>query len=246
VTDGVLHTACLPRSLSCCSPAQLLRNAVSGPEEVQRFWYLAFYGGLFLASLGVLFAPFPQAVYLFAGLSLLLFGVGGIVRCLKRSSVRDYLTGLYSRIFFFEEWLPREVKRQKRSRGSIAFAMLDVDGLKDINDAKGHHAGDELLKTFARVISENIRGEDIAVRFGGDEVLLAFPGGTKEGAIKALERIAEALSRFPFSFSFGVSEWKGEGEVEEAIKVADQRMYEAKKAKRNAEEKGSLRFFCVL
>lgn len=42
----------------------------------KRFWYLAFYGGLFLASLGVLFAPFPQAVYLFAGLSLLLFGVG--------------------------------------------------------------------------------------------------------------------------------------------------------------------------
>lgn len=212
----------------------------------ERFWYLAFYGGLFLASLGVLFAPFPQAVCLFAGLSLLLFGVGGVVRCLKRSSVRDYLTGLYSRTFFFEEWLPREVKRQKRSGGSIAFAMLDVDGLKEVNDTRGHHAGDELLKTLARVILENIRGEDIAVRFGGDEVLLAFPGGTEEGATRALERIAGALSRFPFSFSFGVSEWEGEGDVEEAIKVADQKMYKAKKAKGNTEEKNTLCFFCVL
>jgi diguanylate cyclase (GGDEF)-like protein len=202
--------------------------------------------GFFLLLWECFLPPFLRLCTSLRGYRFFFLEWGGIVRCLKRSSVRDYLTGLYSRIFFFEEWLPREVKRQKRSRGSIAFAMLDVDGLKDINDAKGHHAGDELLKTFARVISENIRGEDIAVRFGGDEVLLAFPGGTKEGAIKALERIAEALSRFPFSFSFGVSEWKGEGEVEEAIKVADQRMYEAKKAKRNAEEKGSLRFFCVL
>ncbi|MBC7218397.1 MAG: diguanylate cyclase, partial [Candidatus Caldatribacterium sp.] len=199
----------------------------------ERVWYLAFYGGLALASLGILIAPFPEAFLLFAGLSLFLFGVGGIVRYFKRSSIRDYLTGLYSRVYFFEEWLPREVKRQNRSGGSIAFAMIDIDGLKRVNDQSGHHAGDRLLQRFASVVLCSIRREDAAVRFGGDEILLAFPGGQEEGVRKALRRIEEALPDIPFSW--GVSVWEGKGDPEEAIRTADCRMYERKRAKKNGE-----------
>lgn len=193
----------------------------------EKHWYLFFYAGLGIASLGIVFAPFPSALTTFLGLSLLLLGVGGIVRHLKHLSIRDHLTNLYTRSYFFEEWLPREVKRQSRTRGTIAFAMLDLDGLKAVNDTKGHAAGDRLLVRFAWEILRNIRGGDLAVRFGGDEVLLAFPGGGEESAQNAIARIAHALG--DLSFSFGVSVWDGQRDPEEAIREADHRMYEAKR-----------------
>lgn len=205
----------------------------------ERGWYFVFYGGLAVISFGVLVAPLPAAFALFTGLSFLLLGVGGIVRHLKRFSVRDHLTGLYSRTYFFEEWLPREVKRQERIGGTIAFVMIDVDGLKRVNDEKGHHAGDELLQTLAISILRNIRGGDIAVRFGGDEILLAFPGGTEEGAIKAVKRIEGTLQGV--SFSFGIGVWSGKGNPEEAIRVADHEMYISKRSKKNDVE-NTIRF----
>jgi diguanylate cyclase (GGDEF)-like protein len=158
------------------------------------------YGGLAIASLGIIYSPFPLAASTFVGLFLLFLGGRAGLQSLKRSSIRDHLTNLYTRWYFFEEWLPREVKRQERIGGTIAFAMLDVDGLKKVNDEKGHAAGDGVLERFAQAVLANIRGEDIAVRFGGDEVLLAFPGGGEEGARKALEHIARSLGDLSFSF----------------------------------------------
>ena len=95
--------------------------------------------------------------------------IEGIVRHLENASVRDRLVGLYSRnySFFFEEWLPREMKRDERMKGRIAFAVLDVDGLKRVNGKNGHAAGDRLLERLARAAPGNIRGGDIAARFGG-------------------------------------------------------------------------------
>ncbi|BER92462.1 MAG: hypothetical protein PWP60_289 [Candidatus Atribacteria bacterium] len=212
----------------------------------RKVWYFTFYAGLALASSGILIAPPVPALLLFAGLFLFLLGVGMIVRHLKYFSTRDYLTGLYLRTYFFEEWLPREVSRQRRIGGSIAFAMLDIDDMKKTNDEKGHRAGDELLKEVASVILQNIRKADVAVRFGGDELLLAFPGEREEGAIKALERIRKALPGV--SFSFGVSVWDDSRDPEKAIEVADQRMYELKKVKKsnNTSKENSAKFFCIL
>lgn len=195
----------------------------------RKHWHFVFYAGLGISSLGIAFAPFLPALTTFLGLSFLLLGVGGIVRYLKRFSIRDHLTNLYTRPYFFEEWLPREVKRAGRTGGTIAFAMLDVDGFKRINDERGHAAGDRLLERLAQAILENIRSGDIAVRFGGDEILLAFPGGQEESARKALERIARALDGI--SFSSGISVWKGDAEPEAVIREADHRMYEEKRKK---------------
>jgi len=178
------------------------------------------------------------------GLFLLFLGGRAGLQSLKRSSIRDHLTNLYTRWYFFEEWLPREVKRQKRTGGIIAFAMLDVDGLKKVNDEKGHVAGDRVLGRFAQAVLENIRGGDIAVRFGGDEVLLAFPGEGEESAWKVLERIARSLG--DLSFSFGVSVWDGRGEPEEAIREADHRMYREKRKKQGNSENPSVSFLSII
>ena len=224
--DYILRGAFLVVLLVCATDMYIKTRALIRETH----WYGIAYVGLALSAFVILFVTLHFAAIAFLGAFLLLLSGRAGLQSLKSCSIRDYLTNLYTRLYFFEEWFPREAKRQKRAGGSIAFAVLDVDGLKRVNDEEGHTAGDKLLVRLSQAVLANIRAEDIAVRFGGDEILLAFPGGNEEGARKALQRIAEILE--DISFSFGVGVWEGKGKPENAIRQADHRMYEEKRRKK--------------
>ncbi len=92
----------------------------------------------------------------------------------------DGLTGLRNRLTF-ESLTEMEISRQKRNGGTFSFAFIDVDNLKELNDANGYQAGDEALKLLAKILNEHIRETDIAARLGGDEFAILMPNTEEPG-----------------------------------------------------------------
>lgn len=150
----------------------------------------------------------------------------------------DSLTGLYNR-YYFEEAFANQKKFADRYQSSFQVVLIDMNGLKKINDAYGHVVGDCVLTTFAEYCKQFIRKSDVLARYGGDE----FVGLFFESDPVALEgRLNELLRDFKanplavsdtdiiVSFSFGISSYGADGvELTTLLKVADQRMYAAKK-----------------
>ncbi|HEU4758886.1 MAG TPA: GGDEF domain-containing protein, partial [Dehalococcoidia bacterium] len=87
---------------------------------------------------------------------------------LQEMASRDELTGLYNRRHFYEA-IQTELERARTSREPLALVVLDVDGLKGINDEYGHQVGDVIIANFARVIAKHTRNRDVPARLGGDE-----------------------------------------------------------------------------
>lgn len=135
---------------------------------------------------------------------------------------RDPLTGLYNRRFLPAIWA-REIASARRHWRPLSAALLDLDGLKHINDTLGHLAGDQVLRRIAKAI----RGSDVAVRWGGDEFLVLFPDTDAPGAELALKRIATAAGS-DVRFSFGIAAWCRDVSLEELVKEADRALYEQK------------------
>lgn len=131
-------------------------------------------------------------------------------------SYHDQLTGVYNRRFFEEEFNRYNAKRYM----PISLIMADVNGLKLINDAFGHEAGDELLKRMARVLGENCRDGEVIARLGGDEFVILLPSTDEYEAEAIVKRIKsschnEAFKNIEFSMSFG---WDSKTTVDESIK----------------------------
>ena len=150
----------------------------------------------------------------------------------------DSLTGLANRRGG-EEALQREVSRAERGGMRLAVALFDIDGFKKVNDERGHAAGDDALRAVARVLIGAVRGADLVVRWGADELLAVLPSTGLEGARSLAERVraqVEALTDkdfAPVTLSAGVAE-VGQGEDEgQALARADARLYEAKSEGRN-------------
>ncbi|MGM0452059.1 MAG: diguanylate cyclase [Thermodesulfobacteriota bacterium] len=111
----------------------------------------------------------------------------------------DSLTGLYSRTTF-DETLKREISRAKRYETELCILFLDIDDFKQINDVFGHLAGDMVLQEIARIIRQEIRTEDTAARYGGEEMVVVLPEtGKVEGLILG-ERIRERIEHKDFSY----------------------------------------------
>jgi len=120
----------------------------------------------------------------------------------------DVLTGLGSRRHF-EELLRRELARARRAGSAVSLIMLDVDGLKQINDTWGHVTGDRVLQAVGEVLQET-RATDVAARFGGDEFVLLLPETPAHEAEVVVRRIRErcarinAEQRFPFPLRLSI------------------------------------------
>lgn len=116
----------------------------------------------------------------------------------------DRPTGLYSRNFF-EEIAIKTLKTAVRNRFPIAFIMADMDGLKKINDKRGHLEGDRLLHVSAGIFKECARDTDIIARYGGDEFILLLPGTDRKGALVLIKKLKNNLNKKGIEWSFGAA-----------------------------------------
>jgi len=148
---------------------------------------------------------------------------------LERTAHTDELTGLPNRRAW-QEQLPIEMARAEREGSQLCVAMLDVDGLKQINDKLGHRAGDQLLKQSAAGWSDALRKADLLVRYGGDEFAALLTQCGLADAQRLVGRLVEATPSEQ-SFSAGIAEWDGAQGLEELVATADARLYEAKAAR---------------
>jgi diguanylate cyclase (GGDEF)-like protein len=159
---------------------------------------------------------------------------------LLEAATRDPLTGLYNRRFF-QERAEAEVARCRRYQRPLQLAMLDLDHFKRINDTRGHQKGDEVLGVIARVLLNSSRTTDIAVRYGGDELLLLLPETDARQAFRLAEKIRTAIRRetvrqtgIKASVSIGIAGFStANNTVERLMFLADSMLYTAKAQGRN-------------
>ncbi|MFQ5880665.1 MAG: GGDEF domain-containing protein, partial [Dehalococcoidia bacterium] len=128
----------------------------------------------------------------------LLDALNGATQRLADLSVLDELTGVHNRRYFYWQ-LERELARARRYGTPFTMVLFDIDGLKSINDGLGHLTGDELLRTFARIMQEYSRSTDTCARIGGDEFAVLAPNTPYETAAKLAERLAAAFAATPIN-----------------------------------------------
>jgi diguanylate cyclase (GGDEF)-like protein len=142
---------------------------------------------------------------------------------LERDARVDTLTGVLNRRSFQAD-VNRELGRVARHGGRFSLVMIDVDGLKAVNDTLGHNAGDARLQALGMALRNSIRRVDTAYRIGGDEFAVLLPGSSPEQALRVMARVAEAAR--PTSISWGVASCPSDGTAaEELVAAADARLY---------------------
>jgi two-component system cell cycle response regulator len=112
---------------------------------------------------------------------------------LEQMVVNDPLTGLHNRRYLMDRLL-QEMQRSDRHGEPLAFAMLDLDSFRPINDQYGHILGDKVLRAVGNAIAKSIRVSDIAARYGGDEFGVILPQTPPEGAMRVCERLLRTIS----------------------------------------------------
>ena len=110
----------------------------------------------------------------------------------EEAGLRDVVTAIGNRRFFDASFI-EEVEKARRLGDNICLALADIDKFKAVNDRFGHLVGDRLLRLFANILVQNVRGQDKVARFGGEEFALIFPGARLAEAVTAVERIRGVL-----------------------------------------------------
>ena len=167
-------------------------------------------------------------------------------QAIRRMAYYDGLTGLPNRNLLLAK-AQRTIAEVAREQAELAVLFVDLDRFKQVNDALGHAAGDELLQVMAQRLSSVLRESDIVGRLSGDEFVLVLPRRNATQVTRFLERLKRVLS-FPapiagtsvvLSASIGISLFPGDGQdMESLLQCADIAMYQAKRA-----ERGSFSFF---
>ncbi|MER9314394.1 PleD family two-component system response regulator [Mesorhizobium sp. M0659] len=159
-------------------------------------------------------------------------------------AVTDALTGLHNRRYL-DSHLQTLFDRAVARRRPLSVMITDLDRFKTVNDSHGHDGGDDVLREFARRLRKNVRGIDLACRFGGEEFVVVMPDTDGTVAEKVAERIRAEIAQLPFAIgpdgkaievtvSVGVSSvLKGADTVAALMKRADVALYEAKSGGRN-------------
>ena len=148
---------------------------------------------------------------------------------------RDALTELLNRRGF-QEAFDLELERARRAEGPLSLIVGDLDRFKRVNDEHGHAAGDEALRSVARIIGSSKRGFDVAARVGGEEFALLAAGSDAHGAYMLAERIRTEIEQAGdgMTVSFGIATFPLHGASPEALlRAADQALYAAKRLGRN-------------
>ena len=157
---------------------------------------------------------------------------------LYTQSIHDYLTGLYNRRYM-AELLEKELHRMARKKMPAGVILIDIDRFKSFNDNFGHEAGDMVLREFSLFLRKNIREEDFACRYGGDEFVIILPETSLENARQRAEQLRQGVKSLNIYFrghpldtvtlSLGVSVYPNHGMTAETLlRTADAALYRAK------------------
>ena len=149
---------------------------------------------------------------------------------------RDVLTGLFNRAHF-ESVLRHKIEHAKRRTDTLAVAMIDLDGFKEVNDSLGHAMGDLALRQVGHLLAAQARDTDIVARYGGDEFAWLMPGTSVDAALAVADRIRRLVQEMhlemdlPISLSVGIASCPEDAaSMSELIDFADAAMYQSKEA----------------
>jgi two-component system, cell cycle response regulator len=167
----------------------------------------------------------------------------------ERLAVTDGLTGLHNRRFF-EEMLRYETERSVRTGPHLGLIVIDVDHFKSVNDAHGHQAGDDVLRSIAGRLDAAVRRRDVVARYGGEEFVVILPDADAEVLLELAERCRRIIADRPFplpggpalpvTVSLGVAGLPDHaGTAQELVRAADRALYLAKAAGRNRVQVGA-------
>lgn len=160
------------------------------------------------------------------------------------AAVIDQLTGLHNRRYF-DRQMPLLFDQARADSKPMSVLVLDIDRFKSINDTFGHDAGDEVLRAFAKRVRSCVRGEDMLVRFGGEEVVIVSPETSDDVAALVAERIRHKVEsggfaidrgarQIPVTVSIGLAHLsRDDATPHDLLKRADEALYQAKSAGRN-------------
>ncbi len=162
---------------------------------------------------------------------------------LKDTSLRDGMTGPYNRRFL-EEVIDKIMHQATRSKDTYSVLMLDVDFFKMVNDTYGHDVGDKVIVEIGKVLKDNIRESDLAIRYGGEEFVVMLHNASDEGTAEVAKKIHSAFANLIFdvgtgetlqkTMSIGISKFPTDGNtIWKCIKFADTALYVAKTTGRN-------------
>jgi len=162
----------------------------------------------------------------------------------EETGLRDVVTAIGNRRFFDASFM-EEVDKARRLGDHMCLALADIDKFKVVNDRFGHLVGDRLLRLFANILVQSVRGQDKVARFGGEEFALIFPGARLGEAVTAVERIRVVLESKQWTIepsgervgkvtaSFGVAKLRPDESPNDLLRRVDERLYEAKVQGRN-------------
>ena len=161
---------------------------------------------------------------------------------LREQAIRDPLTGVFNRRYL-QVTLDREIARVKRTKQPVGIMIMDIDSFKIINDTFGHTAGDLILEKLGELLKTNIRREDIACRYGGEEFVVVMPGASLQIAEERAHIIRTRFDELRVEYenwelhvtvSLGVAAYPMHGATGEEVLIrADRALYRAKQEGRN-------------
>lgn len=163
---------------------------------------------------------------------------------LRSISITDHLTGLLNRRYL-QDRLLEETERARRHKEPLTVFMIDIDGFKSFNDRYGHPAGDQILKTVAHAIQEEVRTIDVVARYGGEEFTVILPTTSKAASMIIAERIRKGIEDTPYwgpkiptgekvTISLGIATYPEDADsMETLIERADTALYMAKTGGKN-------------
>jgi diguanylate cyclase (GGDEF)-like protein len=149
---------------------------------------------------------------------------------LREKVAFDELTGIMRRAGGLAT-LDREIARARRRKAPLSIAFVDVDGLKAVNDSRGHAAGDGLLKDVADVFKGRMRAEDAIFRYGGDEFCCILPDADRAAARRIVEDALIAARARGGSFSVGLAQLSPEDDRASLLARADAELYRGRAAR---------------
>jgi diguanylate cyclase (GGDEF)-like protein len=204
--------------------------------------------GTFVNDVPASITKLKDGDYLRIGNCIYRFLMGGNVETeyheeIYRLTIIDALTDTHNKRYLLE-FLDRELARSARYCRPLALVLFDLDHFKKVNDELGHLGGDVTLRELAARVKGAIRKEELFARYGGEEFVVVLPETNLEGGLSAAERIRELVESKPFQYeektypvtvSLGVATTAGDESMtpSELLRVADEKLYEAKNNGRN-------------